>query len=83
MNQRPVIERTRAGLQYVLPGLKRGNIVRPVKYSREGAQFVIPGTEQLPMRELLKIRMMKWIVARRGQQPMHSTPLFRPKTYPI
>ncbi len=81
MHGEPISERTRAGLQYVIPGAERRenpsgrNTIRA-----EGAQLVIPGAERISVRELLQRRMMQGIASRRGQRSVDATPLFGPRT---
>ena len=80
MHGEPISERTRAGLQYVIPGAERRESQRSQHYPREGAQLVIPGAERISVRELLQRRMMQGIASRRGQRSVDATPLFGPRT---
>ena len=73
----PEIERTAAGLQYVIPGAERRVPAKRKEFSRDGDQFVLPGAERISMRDLLARRMAMPVVARRGQRAITSTPLFR------
>jgi hypothetical protein len=49
------IERTRSGLQYLIPGTERRTLpkcARP-EHEREGDQYMIPGAEPISTRDLL------------------------------
>jgi hypothetical protein len=47
------IERTRSGLQYLIPGTERRTLPKCGKpeHGREGDQYVIPGAEPIPTRD--------------------------------
>jgi len=77
MNDGPVTERTKAGLQYVIPGAERRLPECRRQYARDGDQFVIPGGERATVSELLRRRLAQRLQAQRGQRPVETTPLFR------
>ena len=72
------VERTKIGLQYVIPGAERVRSVTrlPVKYAADGAQFVLPGAEQITTRELVARKMAEPIRPRTRQRGLAGTALF-------
>ncbi len=80
------VEKTKIGMQYVIPGTER-----PVKhkrrvYMRDGLQYVIPGAERISTKEYLARLTEKPIMPRRGQIGLQGTELFgrlhKPRTEP-
>jgi hypothetical protein len=71
------IERTAAGLQYVLPGAERRLPPKPLTYLREGARLVIPGAERISDRELAACLAAKPFSPRVRQRSLRGTGLFK------
>jgi len=76
MTARPTIERTAAGLQYVLPGAERRLPPEPRTYPSEGAQLVIPGAERIGDRELAARLAARPLRPRTRQRSLRGTALF-------
>lgn len=70
------VERTKAGLQLVIPGTEKPVVPPPVKYAHEGDQLVIPGAEQVSEKALLDRIADKPLRPRAGQRSLAGTPLF-------
>ncbi len=74
--QRFNVERTSAGLQYIIPGTEKPATAPRIKYASDGSQFVIPGAEKVSAKILLNRFMAQPLCARVGQRSLASTPLF-------
>lgn len=70
------VERTTAGMQFVIPGTEKPVQPTRVKYAADGAQLVIPGAERLDGRALLNWIANKPLRPRAGQRGLAGTPLF-------
>ena len=71
------IERTQAGLQFVIPGTEKPAAPPRATYASDGSQLVIPGAEQVNGRTLLDRIANKPRRPRVGQSSLAGTPLFR------
>jgi hypothetical protein len=73
------IERTGAGLQYLIPGTERRTLPKCAKpeHAREGDQYVIPGAEPISTRELLSRLAGKPIQPRRTQRGLKGARVFQ------
>jgi len=75
--ERYQVERTSAGLQYVIPGTERAPAGKPpVRYARDGDQLVIPGAERIGVAGLLDRLAGRPLRPRVGQRGHQTTPLF-------
>ena len=70
------VEKTKIGLQYVIPGTERPAKSRRRVYKADGNQLVIPGAERISTTEHLSRLAEKPLVARRGQVGLLGTGLF-------
>ena len=72
------VEKTKIGLQYVIPGAERAVVVvvPAPQYATEGAQFVIPSAERISTKEFLKRKMAQPISPRSRQRGLAGTALF-------
>jgi hypothetical protein len=73
------LERTRSGMQYLIPGTERRTLpkcARP-EHAREGDQYVIPGAEPISTGELLTRLAGKPISPRRAQKGLKGARLFQ------
>ncbi len=71
------LEKTTAGLQFVIPGTEKPKAVPKVKYSFDNQQAVIPGAEQISQKRLLDRLQDKPITPRIGQKSPEGVPLFK------
>ena len=70
------VERTRAGLQYLIPGTEKP-VARPrTNYPSDGRQLVIPGAEQISGKSLISRMIQKLLRPRVGQRGLAGTSLF-------
>lgn len=75
-------ERTKAGLQFVIPGTEKPKTRKRHKYAKDDRQLVIPGAEKISDRALASRMIEKPFTPRLGQRTLNGTPLFgaqRPK----
>jgi hypothetical protein len=72
------VEKTKVGLQYVIPGADRMPlvVVPATQYVTEGEQFIIPGAERISTREFLTRKMAQPISPRSRQRGLVGTALF-------
>jgi hypothetical protein len=80
--QRFNVEHTKAGHQFVIPGMEKPIPAPRIRYASEGGQLVIPGAERIDGRTLLSRLMQKPFRPRVGQRGLGGTSLFggvRPK----
>ena len=70
------IEKTKTGMQYVIPGTERPTKIKRRKFSSDGDQLVIPGAERISTKEYLSRLAEKPPLARRGQIGLNGTSLF-------
>ena len=70
------LEKTKIGLQYVIPGTERPAKAKRRVYGADGDQLVIPGAERISTTEYLSRLAEKPLVARRGQIGLQGTGLF-------
>ena len=75
------IERTKAGLQYILPGAERRTAPRSVYSMDASGQLLIPGYEPTTDTERLAHKVIAPLIPRRGQKPIEYTPLFGRKAF--
>ena len=71
------MERTQAGMQFVIPGTEKPKAVPRVKYPHDGSQLVIPGAEKISQSLLLARLTERPIKPRLGQKSLAGTPLFK------
>ena len=71
------VVRTSAGWQFVIPGCERPKPTEKPRYSKDGNQFVIPGTEQIATRTLLQRLQSAPLRPKCGQRPLQQDGLFR------
>ena len=76
MKQEFKVERTRAGLQFVIPGTEMAAQRPKINYSSEEGQFVLPGTERLSIRTLFDLMGDRPIRPRVAQRSLAGTALF-------
>lgn len=76
MKQEFKVERTRAGLQFVIPGTETAAQKTKIKYSSEEGQFVLPGTERLSTRKFCDLIGDRPIRPRVAQRSPAGTALF-------
>ena len=70
------VERTRAGLQFMIPGTEKPIARQRIRYPADGAQLVIPGAEQISGRTLINRMIQKPLRPRVGQRGLSGTSLF-------
>jgi hypothetical protein len=70
------IEKTKIGLQYVIPGTERPVKPKRRTYKTDGDQLVIPGAERISTAEHLSRLADKPLMARRGQVELQGVGLF-------
>ena len=70
------VEKTSAGLQFVIPGTEKPKAVPKITYQFEGPQAVIPGAEQISQMRLITRLKEKPITPRVGQKSLVGSPLF-------
>jgi hypothetical protein len=70
------IEKTAAGLQYVMPGTERVRQPRHRVSKTEGDQYIIQGAERISTAEYVARLINKPLRPRRGQVGLHGTSLF-------
>ena len=70
------IEKTPAGLQYVMPGTERVRQPRHRVPKIEGDQYIIQGAERISTAEYVARLINKPLRPRRGQVGLHGTSLF-------
>jgi hypothetical protein len=71
------VEKTKIGLQYVIPGAERIKKPKRRAYEADGDQLVIPGAERISTKAYLVRLAEKPLVVRRGQVGLLGTELFR------
>ena len=71
------VERTQAGIQFVIPGTEKPKVPQRVKYPHDGSQLVIPGAEKISQGVLLARLTERPIKPRLGQKSLAGTPLFK------
>lgn len=71
---KPTTERTREGVQFVLPGAER-TIIRKARhpYRNDGDQLVIPGAEKITDKALAERMAQKPLRPRRRQKDLRGT----------
>lgn len=70
------VERTAAGMQFVIPGTEKPAKSPRVEYTADGGQLVIPGAERIGGKALLDRIAQKPLRPRVGQRAAAGTPLF-------
>jgi hypothetical protein len=77
-NRKYKVEKTKVGLQYVIPGAESITRVAipSMQYATDGAQLVIPGAEQISIRELVSRIMAQPIRPVRRQRGLAGMELF-------
>jgi len=70
------VEKTSAGLQFVIPGTEEPKAAPKITYQFEGPQAVIPGAEQISQKRLITRLKEKPITPRVGQKSLAGSPLF-------
>ena len=70
------VEKTKVGMQYVIPGTEQPANPKRRVFKADGDQFVIPGAERISTTEHLSRLADKPLVARRGQVGLRGTGLF-------
>jgi len=71
------VERTQAGLQFVIPGTEKPKPLPRIEYANDGSQLVIPGAERISGTALLTRLLQKPRRPRVGQRSLAGTTLFR------
>jgi hypothetical protein len=69
-------EKTRIGMQYVIPGTERTAKPKRHPFKVDGSQLVIPGAERISTRAYLQRLSDKPMQSRRGQVGLGGTALF-------
>lgn len=72
----PTVERTKAGLQFVLPGAERRTAPRSVYSAEPTGQLLVPGVEPVTDRDRLALLAAMPLRPRKGQRPLPATGLF-------
>lgn len=70
------VERTRAGLQFMIPGTEKPIAMPRIRYPADGPQLVIPGAEQISGKSLVNRMIQKPLRPRIGQRSLAGTSLF-------
>lgn len=76
------VERTSAGLQFVIPGTEKPVPAPRMRYPTDGTQLVIPGAERISAKVLLNRILQRPMRSRVAQRSLAGTSLFayqRPK----